>query len=113
MQANPGKEIGEKDLDSFLYENNKQDVDLLIRTGGEQRVSNFLLWQLAYAELYFTDTKWPDFTREEYREIIKKVSQRERRFGYVSEVKNKLDNESRLKKNLKFVKNENEHEIYQ
>ena len=57
------------------------DVDLLIRTSGEQRLSNFLLWQLAYAEFFFTDTLWPDFTSKELQEIIDKFSKRVRRFG--------------------------------
>lgn len=57
------------------------DVDLLIRTGGERRLSNFLLWQLSYAELFFTPTLWPDFTPSELEEIIKDYKARERRFG--------------------------------
>ena len=57
------------------------DVDLLIRTSGEQRVSNFLLWQLAYAEFYFTDTLWPDFTQKEFIDIICQFQNRKRRFG--------------------------------
>lgn len=57
------------------------DVDLLIRTGGERRLSNFLLWQLSYAELFFTPTLWPDFTPSELEEIIKDYKTRERRFG--------------------------------
>ncbi len=59
----------------------KQDVDLFIRTGGEHRLSNFLLWQSAYAELHFTDTLWPDFTTQDLEEIIKKFTKTERRFG--------------------------------
>ena len=58
-----------------------RDVDLLIRTGGEIRLSNFLLWQLAYAEMFFTDTMWPDFTPEELEKILKEFKKRERRFG--------------------------------
>ncbi|MDE6084950.1 MAG: isoprenyl transferase [Muribaculaceae bacterium] len=61
------------------------DPDLLIRTGGDFRVSNYLLWQIAYSELIFTDTFWPDFSPEEYREIIKQYQSRERRFGLTSE----------------------------
>ena len=60
------------------------DVDLLIRTGGDFRVSNFLLWQCAYAELYFSPTPWPDFSRKEFRRILVEVSERERRFGGVN-----------------------------
>ncbi|MBN2809096.1 MAG: isoprenyl transferase [Deltaproteobacteria bacterium] len=59
------------------------DPDIMIRTGGEFRISNFLLWQLAYAELYFSDTLWPDFSREELLRIIRDFHQRERRFGRV------------------------------
>ncbi|MDF1879124.1 di-trans,poly-cis-decaprenylcistransferase [Sulfurimonas sp. SAG-AH-194-C20] len=59
----------------------KHDVDLLIRTGGDHRLSNFLLWQSAYAELFFTDTLWPDFTDKELDKIIKKFTKVERRFG--------------------------------
>lgn len=59
----------------------KHDVDILIRTGGDHRLSNFLLWQAAYAELFFTDTLWPDFTTKELDKIIKKFTKIERRFG--------------------------------
>ncbi len=59
----------------------KKNVDLLIRTGGDHRLSNFLLWQAAYAELFFTDTLWPDFTTKEFENIIKKFKNVERRFG--------------------------------
>lgn len=61
------------------------DPDLLIRTGGDTRVSNFLLWQIAYTELIFTDTFWPDFSAEEYRAAIRKFQSRERRFGLTSD----------------------------
>ncbi len=61
------------------------DPDLLIRTSGERRVSNFLLWQFAYTELYFTDTLWPDFTKEELKKAIEEYQTRERRFGRTSE----------------------------
>lgn len=80
---NPGKEITEADLNQNMYRSETGDVDLMIRTGGEQRISNFLLWQLAYAELYFTPTKWPDFTAIEFQKIIENVSCRERRFGNI------------------------------
>lgn len=80
-KQNPLRDITEEDLERALYAPELADVDLLIRTGGDQRVSNFLLWQIAYAELYFTPTKWPDFTRAEFREILLKVISRERRFG--------------------------------
>ncbi|MBD5180860.1 MAG: isoprenyl transferase [Bacteroidales bacterium] len=61
------------------------DPDLLIRTGGDSRVSNYLLWQIAYSELIFTDTFWPDFSPEEYRNIIRTYQTRERRFGLTSD----------------------------
>lgn len=59
--------------------------DLLIRTGGERRISNFLLWEIAYAEFYFTDTFWPDFSKEEFRRAIEEYSSRERRYGLTSQ----------------------------
>ena len=68
------------------------DVDLLIRTGGDHRVSIFLLWQIAYAEMYFTETKWPDFTVTEFRYIIEQVAKRERRFGAVAPAPSLQDN---------------------
>lgn len=84
VQKNPGKEMQEEDLSSLMYRPEAGDVDLMIRTGGEQRISNFLLWQMAYAELYFTPTKWPEFTPREFNKIVQLVSQRERRFGNIS-----------------------------
>ena len=61
------------------------DPDLLIRTAGDERISNFLLWQIAYSELYFTDKFWPDFTKEDFCEAIIDYQSRERRFGKTSE----------------------------
>ena len=61
------------------------EPDLFIRTGGEQRISNFLLWQLAYSEFYFTDTLWPEFDSKEFELAIASYQQRERRFGRISE----------------------------
>lgn len=87
---NPGKKITEELLNQNLFLPDLGDVDLLIRTGGDQRVSNFLLWQVAYAELFFTSTKWPEFKRKEFREIINQVSGRERRFG-MTEATQSLD----------------------
>ena len=81
--TSPGKLMTEADLNEHLYRPETGDVDLMIRTGGEQRISNFLLWQLAYAELYFTPTKWPEFTPSEFKKIIEHVSVRERRFGNI------------------------------
>ncbi|MBF0536728.1 MAG: di-trans,poly-cis-decaprenylcistransferase [Nitrospirae bacterium] len=77
-----------RDLDESTFESNLDTkgmlpVDLIIRTGGEQRISNFLIWQSAYAELYFTDTLWPDFTQDEFFSAIHNYKQRERRFGSV------------------------------
>jgi len=82
--SHPGKLITEADLNQNLYRPEIGEVDLMIRTGGEQRISNFLLWQLAYAELYFTPTKWPDFSAKEFTAIIDHVSCRERRFGNIT-----------------------------
>ena len=73
--------INETKLAGHLYTAGQPDPDLLIRTGGERRLSNFLLWQLSYAELYFTDTKWPDFRRQHLLEAIDAYNQRQRRFG--------------------------------
>ncbi|GHC64275.1 isoprenyl transferase [Ulvibacter litoralis] len=78
-------DIDESVINKHLYTQNLPDVDLLIRTSGEQRISNFLLWQLAYAELYFTDTLWPDFTKTHLFEAILNYQNRERRFGKTSE----------------------------
>lgn len=72
-------------FDKYLYTQDMPDVDLLIRTSGEYRISNFLLWQLAYAELYFTDVYWPDFTQEHLHQAILSYQNRERRFGKTSE----------------------------
>mgnify|MGYP000486482300 CR=1 FL=1 len=79
------KEIDEKTINNHLYTFNLPDVDLMIRTSGEQRISNFLLWQLAYAELYFTDVLWPDFREEHFYDAIIDYQNRERRFGKTSE----------------------------
>ena len=72
-------------INSHLYTKNLPDVDLLIRTSGEQRISNFLLWQIAYAELYFTDVYWPDFSKEDFNLALENYKSRERRFGKTSE----------------------------
>ena len=78
-------EITESVVSSYLTTQGIPDPDLLIRTGGEQRISNFLLWQLSYAEFYFTNEYWPDFREEELYEAILYYQQRERRFGKTSE----------------------------
>lgn len=76
----PG-EVNEELVHKYLYTKGCPDPDLVIRTGGEIRLSNFLLWQLSYAELYFTDTLWPDFGPEELEKAILEYNRRERRFG--------------------------------
>ena len=77
--------FSEDDLEHYLAMNYAPEPDLFIRTGGEQRISNFLLWQLAYTELYFTDTLWPAFDREALDAAIRSYQKRERRFGRTSE----------------------------
>jgi undecaprenyl diphosphate synthase len=74
-------EPDEAAISRHLYTADSGDVDLLIRTGGEARVSNFLLWQIAYAEMYFTDVRWPDFTRDELIKALRDFAGRERRYG--------------------------------
>jgi undecaprenyl diphosphate synthase len=87
LAAQPEKRSGwsESDLEPFLSMNFAPEPDLFIRTGGEERISNFLLWQLAYTELYFTATLWPEFDRAEFDLAIESYQQRERRFGRTSE----------------------------
>lgn len=75
----------ETDLEPYLSMSYAPEPDLFIRTGGEERISNFLLWQLAYTELYFTPTLWPDFDTAEFDKAIVSFQQRERRFGRTSE----------------------------
>lgn len=79
------EEIDESTVASFLTTADIPDPELLIRTSGEHRISNFLLWQIAYTELYFSDIYWPDFEREEFYSAILDFQQRERRFGKTSE----------------------------
>ncbi len=74
-------EIDENTISDYLYTKDIPDPDLLIRTGGEQRISNFLLWQCAYTEFYFTDILWPNFGKKELEEAISEFNNRERRFG--------------------------------
>lgn len=90
------EDINEAAFSGFLTTQNMPDPDLLIRTSGEFRVSNFLLWQIAYTEFYITDVFWPDFKRVHLYEAIKSFQKRERRFGKVSE---------QIKKNEKGLKN--------
>lgn len=75
------KEVDEQTITSYLYTKEQPPVDLLIRTSGEQRVSNFLLWQVAYAEFVFVECLWPDFSREEFLKCIDIYNGRDRRFG--------------------------------
>ncbi|MBI4938500.1 MAG: isoprenyl transferase [Nitrosomonadales bacterium] len=77
--------FGEAELEPYLSMNYAPEPDLFIRTGGEQRISNFLLWQMAYTELYFTDTLWPAFDRNALQAAIHSYQKRERRFGRTSE----------------------------
>ena len=77
------KNIDENIINEHLYTRNLPNVDLLIRTGGEKRVSNFLLWQIAYAEMYFTDILWPDFKKEDFLHALQDYQKRERRFGKI------------------------------
>lgn len=79
------EDIDEEVIGSYLTTSDMPDPDLLIRTSGELRISNFLLWQLAYSELYFTDCLWPEFTPEEFYHAIVDYQHRERRFGKTSE----------------------------
>ncbi|MCD0490372.1 isoprenyl transferase [Pedobacter sp. MC2016-14] len=79
------EDINEKNFEAQLTTVNIPDPELVIRTSGEHRISNFLLWQMAYTELYFTDTLWPDFRREDLFEAIVDFQKRERRFGKTSE----------------------------
>lgn len=85
------EDITEEYFESMLYTSGIPDPDLLIRTGGEIRISNFLLWQLAYAELYFTEVLWPDFDDEVFTNAIKEFNTRQRRFGMISEQKNNYE----------------------
>ena len=78
-------DIDESIINKHLYTHNLPDVDLVIRTSGEHRISNFLLWQIAYAEFYFTDVLWPDFTVEHLTAALLDYQKRERRFGKTSE----------------------------
>lgn len=83
LAAESGGEITEKTLEKYLYTGGLPSPDLIIRTGGELRLSNFLLYQAAYAELYFTDVLFPDFTEKEFDKALNEFSHRERRFGKV------------------------------
>ncbi|MGB2127860.1 MAG: isoprenyl transferase [Flavicella sp.] len=79
------EEIDENIINNHLYTFSLPEVDLVIRTSGEQRISNFLLWQIAYAEFYFTEILWPDFRRDDFLKAVIEYQSRERRFGKTSE----------------------------
>lgn len=84
------EDINDQTINNHLQTNNMPDVDLLIRTGGELRISNYLLWQCAYSEFYFCDTLWPDFMEEDLHKAIANYQQRQRRFGKTeAQVENK------------------------
>jgi len=78
-------EISEEHVSQNLFTSNTPDPDLLIRTSGEQRISNFLLWQIAYSEFLFTKVAWPDFTEEEFYKALLEYQSRDRRFGGLNE----------------------------
>ncbi len=78
------EEITETTISDRLFTAGQPDPDLLIRTGGERRLSNFLLWQLSYAELYFTDVKWPDFRKDEFFKALETYQSRQRRYGRIA-----------------------------
>jgi undecaprenyl diphosphate synthase len=79
------KDITSRDIEKHLSTSKWPEPELMIRTSGEHRISNFLLWQLAYAEFYFTETLWPDFRKNEFFKAILSYQNRERRFGQTSE----------------------------
>ena len=79
--------LTENDFQQYLYTTDLPPVDLLVRTSGEQRISNFMPWQLAYAEFIFTPTYWPDFTKEELRKCLEEFKHRDRRFGGIEDGK--------------------------
>ncbi|HVN24797.1 MAG TPA: isoprenyl transferase [Syntrophorhabdales bacterium] len=85
MKTGRVKRVDEKVFARYLYTASMPDPDLLIRTSGEMRLSNFLLWQMAYTEIYVTETLWPDFRREAYEEALMEFTRRERRFGSLKE----------------------------
>ena len=87
LKDGPKKEITEKDISEHLYNQSLNNIDLLIRTAGDKRISNFLLWQISYAEMFFTDTKWPDFEVKDFKAILDEVKFRDRRFGKIQESK--------------------------
>jgi len=91
-------DISEKTITRYLYDAGMPEPDLLIRTSGEYRISNFLLWQIAYTEIYITPILWPDFNRKEYLQAIEDYRKRERRFGGTLETDQYFDPGGRMKK---------------
>ena len=83
LAAEGKKSISEDDISRALYTKESPELDLIVRTGGDLRISNFLLWQAAYSEFYFTDKLWPDLTADDIDEIIEDFKRRQRRFGGV------------------------------
>ena len=81
--ADGKKTVTEEDISNAVYTKDSPELDMIVRTGGDLRISNFLLWQAAYAELYFTDKLWPDFTKEDVDKVIEDFKRRQRRFGGV------------------------------
>ncbi len=75
------EDINREILDEAMYDPDMKDPDLLVRTGGEKRISNFLLWQLSYTEIYFTETYWPDFRSDQFDQAVRAFNRRERRYG--------------------------------
>lgn len=104
MQDHPGQPISDDSLQAYLMIPDLGDVDLLIRTGGDQRISNFMLWQVAYAEMYFSPTKWPDFTAIEFKEILEIVAKRERRFGAIAPSKDLNSNIAIARENQRAIR---------
>ncbi|MGI4991462.1 polyprenyl diphosphate synthase [Halobacteriovorax sp. GFR7] len=96
-------EVTEENISQALHAPELGDVDLMIRTGGDQRISNFLLWQIAYGELYFTETMWPNFTCKEFENIIYEVEKRERRFGQVCETESLAASKNKIRKNIRLI----------
>jgi undecaprenyl diphosphate synthase len=83
LNAEGKNKVTEQDITTALYTKESPELDLIVRTGGDMRISNFLLWQAAYAELYFTDVLWPDFTEDDVDRAIETFNSRKRRFGGV------------------------------
>ena len=79
----PADKVDEQGIRDHLYDPEMPDPDLMVRTSGEYRISNFLLWELAYSELVFTDVLWPDFRREHLFDAVREFQRRERRFGAI------------------------------